>query len=114
MSDSKESVEIFGLRLTEAMNERKITSRELSQKTGISDSNLSRYKRGQYAPKRENIYKLARALNVNPMWLLGFSDQSQFIGSEKELAKKELANLVETMDVDQMKKTIAFIRQFII
>ncbi len=114
MSDTKESVELFGERLNEAMRTRKITARVLSSMTGISESNVSRYRRGQYAPKRENIYKIAKALNVNPMWLLGFSDVSQFNGSEEEQMKIELANLVQQMDAEQVKKTISFVKQFIL
>ena len=58
-------------RLNEIISIRGIKQVELIEKTGISKGALSSYLSGRYIPKQDNIYKLARALDVNPAWLMG-------------------------------------------
>ena len=45
---------------------------ELVELTGIGKSSISTYISGQYEPKQRNIYKIAKALNVNEAWLMGY------------------------------------------
>ena len=58
-------------RLNEIISLRGIKQVELIEKTGISKGALSSYLSGRYIPKQDNIYKLAKALDVNPAWLMG-------------------------------------------
>lgn len=59
-------------RLKEAMKVRGIKQSKLAEKTGISKSMISEYVKGKYEPKQDNIYKIAKALNVKEAWLMGF------------------------------------------
>lgn len=45
---------------------------DIVQETGIDKGALSRYIKGQYEPKQDIVYKLAKALNVSEMWLWGY------------------------------------------
>ena len=58
-------------RLTETMEEKKISPAELSRRTGIDKSSISRYCSGEYNPGKRNFFRLADALEVNPAWLAG-------------------------------------------
>ena len=58
-------------RLKYAMELRNMRQSDLVEKTGINKSSISTYLSGEYQPKQTNTYKLARALDVNPAWLLG-------------------------------------------
>lgn len=58
-------------RLKEGMEIRKMKQADLVQLTGISKGALSSYLSGRYAPKQDNIFKLAAALNVSEAWLMG-------------------------------------------
>ena len=58
-------------RLNEIMNRYDIGNRELSRKTGINAGDISHYRKGDYEPKRNNIYLISKALNVSPAWLMG-------------------------------------------
>lgn len=58
-------------RLKIAMNQRDIKQADLVRITGIGKSSISTYLTGAYEPKQKNIYKLAKALNVNEAWLMG-------------------------------------------
>lgn len=59
-------------RLLEAMNKNKMTAKELSDKSSVSESSISQYLHGLFAPKNKTAAKLANVLHVNPMWLMGF------------------------------------------
>ena len=58
-------------RLRAALEMRGMKQAELVELTGIGKSSISTYLRGSYIPKQKNIYKMAKALNVNEAWLMG-------------------------------------------
>ena len=58
-------------RIKQAMETRDIKQTDLVDMTGISKGALSSYISGRYAPKQNNIYLLAKALNVSEAWLMG-------------------------------------------
>lgn len=45
---------------------------ELAEKTGLSKSTISHYMSGYTKPKSDRLYMLAKALNVNEAWLMGY------------------------------------------
>lgn len=59
-------------RIKEAMELRNMKQVELSEQTGIKKSALSQYISGKILPRQNNVYKLAKALNVNEAWLMGY------------------------------------------
>lgn len=58
-------------RLKEGMELRQLKQVDIIEKTGINKGALSSYISGKYEPKQNNIYLLAKALNVNEAWLMG-------------------------------------------
>lgn len=58
-------------RLRYAMALRNKKQVDLVRLTGIGKSSISTYLAGAYTPKQRNIYKLAKALNVDAGWLSG-------------------------------------------
>ena len=58
-------------RLREGMELRQLKQVDIIEKTGINKGALSSYISGKYEPKQNNIYLLAKALNVNEAWLMG-------------------------------------------
>lgn len=58
-------------RIKEGMAIRGLKQADLVERTGISKGALSSYISGKYAPKQNNIYRIAKALNVNEAWLMG-------------------------------------------
>lgn len=58
-------------RIKEGMSLRNMKQAELVELTGISKGALSSYISGRYEPKQNNIYLIAKALNVNEAWLMG-------------------------------------------
>ncbi len=58
-------------RLRMALNDKNMKQSELSEITGIGKSSISTYLSGEYLPKQRNIYKMAKALDVDEAWLMG-------------------------------------------
>ena len=63
----------FAERLREAIDERDVSMAEVARQTNISTAAISRYLRGDYEPKQDKMYALAKYLMVNPAWLMGFA-----------------------------------------
>lgn len=64
-------METIADRIKYAMEKQGIKQSELVSKTGIGKSSISTYLSGDYEPKQKNIYKIAKALDVNESWLMG-------------------------------------------
>ncbi|ASN70315.1 putative repressor-like protein [uncultured Caudovirales phage] len=62
---------IISERIQEALYAKDMKQSDLVEKTGISKSSISTYISGAFEPKQKNLYKIAKALNVDPSWLIG-------------------------------------------
>ena len=62
----------FIYRLKESMAKRNLSQADLSKLTGIRTSSISDYLSGKYSPKQDKIAIIAKALSVNPGWLMGY------------------------------------------
>lgn len=58
-------------RIKEGMRIRDLKQSDLVERTGISKGAISSYISGKYIPKQNNIYLIAKALDVNEAWLMG-------------------------------------------
>ena len=105
-------------RLKKALSIRNMTQVELCQKTKIPKSALSEYLKGLYEPKQDRLLILSEALNVDPVWLMGFD-----IPMEKEDKKnlpqedggltegeKALLNLFRQIPEDQQPLVLSMIK----
>ena len=76
---------------------------DLVRLTGIGKSSISTYISGEYEPKQKNIYKIARALNVNEAWLMGYDvpmeREKPILEQEDGLSenKRQLIELIKTL-----------------
>ena len=58
-------------RLTLALKLRNMKAVDLHDKTGIGKSSISQYMTGVVKPKQDRIYLMAKALDVDELWLMG-------------------------------------------
>ena len=65
-------IDTFSNRLEKAMRERNIKPVELHEKTGLSESLISKYLSGNAIARQDKISILADTLKINPVWLLGY------------------------------------------
>lgn len=64
--------ETFANRLYKALSIRNMKPIDLAKKSGIDKAAISQYLSGKYKAKQDNIYLLAKALDINEAWLMGF------------------------------------------
>ena len=65
-------IESCAIRIKKALSIRNMKQTELCEKTKISKSVLSEYIKGVYEPKQDRVFIIAKALDVDPVWLMGF------------------------------------------
>ncbi len=65
-------IENFSTRLDKAMKLRNIKSVELHEKTGISESLISKYLSGNALARQKKLFLMSKVLDVNPAWLMGY------------------------------------------
>jgi len=61
-------------RLNSILQKRNLSQADLSKMTGIRSSSISDWLNGKYEPKQDKIAIIADALNVSPVWLIGYDD----------------------------------------
>ena len=67
-----QTIEPCATRIKKALSLRKMTQTELCAKTKISKSSMSEYMSGKYVPRQDKVFIIAKALNVDPVWLWGY------------------------------------------
>ena len=63
---------IFGQRFSEVFSVSNETTYSLAEKLSLSAPTISRYAKGQMAPKIPTLFVLADLFSVNPYWLMGY------------------------------------------
>jgi len=74
MSQVGQRVKMFGLRVLKLRQQRGITQQVLAFKAGLSVTHISRIETTGHVPTLETCYKLAEALEVEPMVLIEGTD----------------------------------------
>lgn len=109
--------ESCAIRIKKALSIRNMKQSELCEKTKIPKSALSEYISGVYEPKQDRVFILAQALNVDPVWLMGFD-----VPMEKEDKKRSpheptltegeklVLELFRQIPVDQQPMVLAMIK----
>lgn len=72
----------FAERLTQALDLRGLSAADLSRATGVSEGTISCYKSGKYQAKQNRVYSFAKALRVDPAWLMGYNVPMEPQGTE--------------------------------
>ncbi len=83
----------FQNRLETALRIKNVKPVELHEKTGISESLLSKYLSGNAVARQRKLTLLADALNINEVWLMGYD-----VPMQREL-KREESNIFPISDM---------------
>ena len=59
-------------RLSIALVNNNMSARELSVRSGVSESSVSHYVNGSHEPSNISANKMSKVLGVDPLWLLGY------------------------------------------
>ena len=110
--------EIVSERIKKAMSMRGISAADLSAKSGVSEPSISQYVNAKHAPDNRAAGKLAKVLDVSPIWLMGFENVPMIINEdttpspalyksvERHIVKNEegvsplMADLIESLSME--------------
>lgn len=113
----QEPIESCAMRIRKALSIRNMTQSELCRRTKIATSAMSEYIKGLYDPKQDKIYIMAQALNVDPVWLMGFDvpmekEDKKISPHEPTLTEGEkvMLELFRQIPEDQQPVVLAMIR----
>lgn len=96
-------------RIKEAMELRNLRQSDLVEITGISKGSLSSYISGKYIPKQTNIYKIAKALEVDVAWLMGYNEPMNPQTKPVEASNCEIETLINILRNDsKMQKVLNY------
>lgn len=93
---------LISSRLKEILNKRNLKQADLVKMTGLGKSAISQYISGKVTPKKDKISILAKALNVDELWLMGIDNFSD--SNITEIQKKIFSNNLRLF-MDKKNKT---------
>lgn len=102
-----EKVAQFKDRLRLAIDKSGLSQAAVARKAGIRRQIISDYLKGKYEAKQENIYRLAKALDVNEAWLMGLCDSKVNSNTTSDNTK---AN--GNVDEEKIDEIVAGMRSF--
>ena len=69
---NEERIATFAERIREYMTQNDIKAIDLAKRFHVSRSTISQYVNGTVVPKRDRLVLIADALNIDPLWLMGY------------------------------------------
>ena len=112
----KDKTETCGKRISTALKLKGIKQSDLCKLANIPKSSLSLYLSGAYEPKQDRVYDIAKALNVNEAWLMGYDvpmtrEKEPSPISEPKLTEEEkmLLDLFRRVPEDQQQLVLRLI-----
>lgn len=113
----KERVASCGQRISKALIIRDMRQSELCKLANVPKSSLSLYLSGAYEPKQDRIFDMAKALNVDEAWLMGYDvpmerQDKKTPTEEPKLSEGEkmLLDLFRRVPEDQQQLVLGMIR----
>lgn len=94
-------------RIKKGMSARGLRQTDIIEKTGINKGALSSYISGRYEPKQNNIYLIAKALDVNEAWLMGADVPMDRDPSLKDIISKRLSELGMSLEEVASKANVS-------
>ena len=97
---SAKPTELCSTRIKKALSIRNMTQTELCAKAKISKSSLSEYLKGKHEPGNDKVFILAKALEVDPVWLWGYDVPME--KKEEQETKKDSPTELQLSEGDKM------------
>ena len=102
----------FNDRLNKALEQRNIRPVDLANKTDIPEATISQYRSGYAKPKYERIVKIADALDVSLVWLMGGDVPMEKIRKPSGFLKLKPSEPSDNQDLERLSKAMELYREF--
>jgi len=112
----KEAIARCSERIAKALSIRNMKQSELCERTKIPKSAISQYLSGAFEPKQDRLHLIANALDVSPVWLMGYDvpmeREKKIPPNEPTLTEGEkmLLDLFKRVPEDQQQLVLQMIR----
>ena len=112
-------IDTFANRLLVAMNENKLNQVELSEKTNccekpISQSLINKYLKGKAFARQNNLYILAKILNVDEAWLMGYDVPKERKNNLSDVRMASYNGIdtegLDEADIEEIERFVEFIK----
>lgn len=77
----------FSGRVKQLLEAKKLTQKDLSKISGVSEPSLCRYLKGDVLPRMDIVQNIAEALGVSPAYLLGDGENHDTNDGTREIKK---------------------------
>lgn len=101
-------IDEFKNRFNKIISIRDMKPVELAEKTGLSKSTISHYMSGYTKPKSDRLYMLAKTLNVNEAWLMGYDVAMEGEPSLEEIITSQIKKQGTTLEDVAEKADVAY------
>ena len=88
----------FQYRLQKVIADKGITASELSRLSGVGKADISNYINGKYLAKQDKVLMLARALDVDPGWLMTGEEPTTIPQDDESIRTPEARILAKGID----------------
>lgn len=108
-------IETCSKRISKALAIRGMKQAELCTLAKIPKSSLSIYISGSYEPKQDRLYDMAKVLDVDPVWLMGYDvpmEREKKTPDKQELSEGEklLLELFRQVPVESQQMVLDMIK----
>lgn len=107
----------IGLRISSAREMRGLTLDDIATAVGVARSTIQRYEKGSITKiKLPVLQAIAGALNVNPNWLIGNTDDPTPVGDPPSVSDEDIkfalfGGKVSDEAFEEVKRFAAFVKQ---
>lgn len=114
-----DKIDSFKNRLEQSMREAGLTQNELALKSGISKSLINKYLKGVSEAGNHKLLLLAAALNVNPLWLMGYDvekykiPESRNINTEKQDLILQIESECKKASIEELKMILRVVKSMV-
>lgn len=102
----------FGIRLKQAMDEANMKASELSRASGVGKNLISYYLSGKCLAKQDKVHMLAKALNVDPGWLITGVSQTVDINDRAKIVVPDSERFVKLISYMPQDEYIMVMKAF--
>lgn len=97
---------ITGQRIAELAKKKNLTQKDLANSSGVTESAMSYYFRGDRTPRGSVLIRIAKALETSTDYLLGYTDDGSVVNNEKIVCiQRGLTKLTED-DLDKAENML--------
>lgn len=99
-------MDIKSERLANALRESGLSQVELCKKAGVTAGALSSYLSGRYHPKQKTLERLANALNVSVLYLMGFDTPESGMNVSADPSEDRLLEMFRSLNTIGRKRAL--------